>query len=522
MKKSYMSVKWFAAIMSLILIFSFFPSAHAEGSFTSANYNGRTYKIYVPGGYQPANSVPLVVMLHGCTQDPDQFAMGTQMNALAEIHNFIVIYPEQPFSANSSKCWNWFDPAHQSRGSGEPALIVGMVNQVKSQYSIDSNRIYVAGLSAGAAMAVILGATYPDVFAAINVSSGLEYKAATDMISAFTAMRNGGPDPEIQGTLAYNAMGSNKRVVPVIVFHGDSDYTVAPVNGQQVISQWAKTNDLVSENTITDTPTQTIIGQVPGGKSYTRYVYKDNTGAVIMEKYIVHGMGHAWSGGSSAGSYTDPGGPNASQIIYDFFMAHPKNGSTPSDDTTPPVTTPDPPGGTDDNHTITLKSIDLEDGYVGQLLADGYSTEVCKIGDKGMFNTDTYRTILSFDTSSIPPSAVIRNATLRIYRKSLTGTVNSLTVDIKNGYFGTSSGIELLDYNSMATLPGAMSMDVPNSNNEYVEATLPPEALAFLTTGNKIQFRIKAETNASFVANTLEVYGGNTIQYAPQLIISYE
>ncbi|MGH2543086.1 MAG: extracellular catalytic domain type 1 short-chain-length polyhydroxyalkanoate depolymerase, partial [Ardenticatenaceae bacterium] len=196
------------ALGALILLFGLLPVLPARaGTFLTESYNGRLYKVYLPTGYQPGTPAPLVVMLHGCTQDPDQFAAGTEMNSYAEQHTFIVVYPDQPASANSSKCWNWFEPAHQSRGGGEPATIVEIVNEVKSDYTIDENRVYVAGLSAGAAMSVILGATYPDEFAALGVSAGLEYKAATSLVGAFTALTIGGPDPVAQGNAAYSAMG---------------------------------------------------------------------------------------------------------------------------------------------------------------------------------------------------------------------------------------------------------------------------------------------------------------------------
>lgn len=309
-------------------------SSSAAGSFTSKTYNGRTYKLYVPSSYQGGAVLPLVVMLHGCTQDPDQFAAGTQMNALAETEKFFVLYPEQPSSANSNKCWNWFDTAHQSRGSGEPALIAGMVNQIKSSYSIDADQVFVGGLSAGAAMSVIMGATYPDIFAAISVGAGLEYKAATSVTGAYTAMSSGGPNPIQQGDLAYLAMGEHKRVVPVILFHGTADYTVAPINAHQILSQWAQTNDRASDgldnNNIDDTADQTLPGTVSGGRSYTQYIYKDTAGKTVMEKYMIEGMGHAWSGGSTSGSYTDHKGPNATKLSWNFFKNHPKNGDAPN------------------------------------------------------------------------------------------------------------------------------------------------------------------------------------------------
>ena len=238
--------------------------ASAAGQFLTKMYEGRVYKVYIPGGYVAGTQGPVVLMLHGCTQNPDDFAAGTEMNALAEERTFIAIYPEQPASSNANKCWNWFEPAHQSRGSGEPALLVGMVNQVKSEYSVDNNRVYVAGMSAGAAMSVVLAATYPDVFAAMGESAGLEYKAGTDLATALLAQNQGGPDPTEQGNMAYAAMGAYKRVVPTIIFHGTLDVTVVVTNAHQVASQWAQTNDLASDgvddNNIDDTPEVTLPG----------------------------------------------------------------------------------------------------------------------------------------------------------------------------------------------------------------------------------------------------------------------
>ncbi|MBA4543283.1 MULTISPECIES: PHB depolymerase family esterase [Thermoactinomyces] len=308
---------------------TFAKTAFSAGQFIRDTApDGRVYKLYIPSGYDGTTPLPLVVMLHGCTQSPDDFAAGTEMNAYAEQNRFFVVYPEQPVSANLSKCWNWFDSSNQSRGRGEPASIVGVVNKIKSNYPVDSRRVYVAGLSAGGAMSVILGAAYPDVFAAIGVGSGLEYKAATSVLYSGTAMLYGGPDPVQQGNLAYQAMGGYARVVPTIVFHGTADYTVNPVNGNQIISQWAQTNDRASDgmdnNNIDDQADVTSYRSVPNGRTYTDSLYKDQNGTVVMEKIMVNGMGHAWSGGSAAGTYTDPTGPKASSIIWNFFDSHPK------------------------------------------------------------------------------------------------------------------------------------------------------------------------------------------------------
>ena len=292
-------------------------------------HGSHPYSVYIPERFPFGSPVPLMVMLHGCTQTALDFAAGTHMNQLAEQYGFIVVYPQQTLTHNRNLCWNWFTPSNQRRGRGEPASIAGIVQtmeQQTSQWRIDTSRIYVAGISAGAAMAVILGATYPDIFAAIGVHSGVEYQAATSWTRSLKAMQQGGPDPALQGQRAHDAMGRFSHRVPTIVFHGTHDTIVSPINGDQTIQQWMQTDHLTSNGTYQaefHRPSSTTAGQVPGGHPFTVFSWTDTHGDEVQAYWKVQGMGHAWSGGSPNGSYTDPLGPNASLAMYQFFMDHP-------------------------------------------------------------------------------------------------------------------------------------------------------------------------------------------------------
>lgn len=275
------------------------PGARWEARAHRGPEGSRAYKLYVPA--PRPGPLPLLVMLHGCTQDPDDFARGTRMNALAEEMGFLVAYPEQTQAANAQRCWNWFNPADQGRG-GEPLLIAGIARDVVRDEATDPSRVYVAGLSAGGAQAAIMGRAFPEVFAGVGVHSGLACGAARDLPSALQAMRSGG------------APGRG-RPMPTIVFHGDRDATVHPVNGDEVAAQ-ARPEGRGAERA------ETTRGEAPGGLAFTRTTHADAAGRPVLERWAVHGAGHAWSGGDPSGSHTEPRGPDASRAMATFLLRH--------------------------------------------------------------------------------------------------------------------------------------------------------------------------------------------------------
>ncbi len=269
----------------------------------------RDYKLFVPPCYT-GEPMPLVLMLHGCKQNPDDFAAGTRMNELAQQHGFLVAYPAQTARANGSNCWNWFERAHQQRDGAEPSLLAGIVADVARTHAVNAGRVFVAGLSAGAAMAVILGREYPDVFAAVAVHSGLPAGAAHDMPSAFAAMQGRHAAPR--------QPQAEVRAARSIVFHGDADATVVAANGAAVAGH------AVAAFEQQGAPLQRLGGSAfsAGGKRSTTTRFIDSDGRTAVEEWVVHGGAHAWFGGSAAGSYTDPRGPDASAEIVRFFLQH--------------------------------------------------------------------------------------------------------------------------------------------------------------------------------------------------------
>ena len=283
------------------------PGEFAQGSHTHASLT-RRYKLFTPPSRVDVGTEDhvetgrsLVVMLHGCTQNADDFAAGTAMNELAGQQGVCVLYPEQSATANPQCCWNWFKHNHQSRGRGEAALLASMTLGVMQQHGIDPRRVYIAGLSAGGAMAATVAAAYPEIFAAVGVHSGLAVGAASNVAQALAAMKSGAAD---------STVASSTSNVPSIVFHGDQDRTVHPRNGEQLLEALDVSAARRAEQ-----------GVSKQGQSFTRTCYFRNN-VSFAELWVLHGAGHAWSGGSAKGSYTDARGPDASAEMLRFFAEH--------------------------------------------------------------------------------------------------------------------------------------------------------------------------------------------------------
>lgn len=271
-------------------------------SYSNA-HGERAYKLFAPTphGSQP---MPLVIMLHGCKQNAVDFSIGTGMNDLAEQHGCLVAYPIQPRSASRGKCWNWYKPEHQQRELGEPSLIAGITRDVIANFNVDATRVYVAGLSAGGAMAAVMIHTYPDIYAAAGIHSGLPYRRASGLFSALGAMKIGVTAPR-----ALSAVPIHAPRRPLIVFHGDMDGTVHPSNGWELLQGFDGT--AVSEEKV---------AQADGRRSTVKKVQSSD--GIDAEYWLVHGGPHAWAGGNVDGSFTDVSGPDASAEMLRFFLAH--------------------------------------------------------------------------------------------------------------------------------------------------------------------------------------------------------
>lgn len=323
-----MKFKQIMIAVGLLVMLNVGVKGGSWASGTVKNSSGALgYKVWTSSGYRKEKPVPLILMLHGCMQNAEGLAAISAINDLADKENFLVVYPEQSATSNPLRCWNWFDPKHQSRDVGEPSLLAAVIQDVRSSFSVDGQRVFAVGVSAGAAMTVVLGVTYPEIFAGLGVIIGAEYKAGTTVEGGLAAMKVGGPDPNQQGLLAFQSAqkisGLLKKRMPVIAFHGTKDPYLNPVNTDQLIAQWAETNDYLDDGKGNDSVTSERFketkGSVPDGYSFTKFSYHDRSGRLLMEKWIVDGLGHAWPGSPITNAFADPKGPNATAEMWRFF-----------------------------------------------------------------------------------------------------------------------------------------------------------------------------------------------------------
>ena len=389
----------------------------AAGSYTRHSYGGLAYTKYVPDSVDGSTAVPLVVMLHGCTQDADDFATGTRMNEVADEHGFIVLYPEQSSSRHYNQCWQWFNDENTTRGQGELAIVKGMVDEVKADHDVDDSEVYAAGLSAGGAMVPNLVAEYADVFSAAGVHSGLEYDAVESELDGTLALTQcNAKDPQTAGTEAYEAMADYgvTAQVPTIVFHGSDDTTVYPCNGEQATEQATQTNDLAydgNDDGDVDYSADRTYSDCSNPKCVSVYEYHDPEGDSVVEYWEVSGMDHAWSGGDSSGSYTDPDGPDASRAMWSFFADDSSEPGDPPENQAPvaeghadpnsaapgETITFDASNSTDSDGTIERYEWNFDDGTTatGETVAHSYDgtgekvVELTVTDDAGATGTDT-------------------------------------------------------------------------------------------------------------------------------------
>ena len=313
------------------------PGRFVDGAFTS-DAGTRRWRLWVPSGYDAAKRHALVVMLHGCTQDPDDLARGTRVAEHADRRTVLVLLPEQPASANVKKCWNWYDPAHQQRDAGEPALIAGMTRQVMGDWAVDTQRVFLAGISAGAAMAAVVAVAYPDVYAAVALHSGIPYRAAASVMEGVNVMATGAPDAPRLARAAYEAMGVRARPIPAMIVQGAADAVVRPINAVHTRDIWLAMNAMATARKLDAgaspaAPTRRTENRSGGLDAVTECYAGAAAGDCDVETLTVSGLGHAWSGGSKLGTFTDERGPDATDEIFRFLLAHPmpaRPGSTAS------------------------------------------------------------------------------------------------------------------------------------------------------------------------------------------------
>jgi poly(hydroxyalkanoate) depolymerase family esterase len=293
--------------------------APAEGRFEWHEFgtgaSGRRYKLYVPAAYDARRPAPLVVLLHGCTQDPDDLSRGTRMNELAERQGVIVAYPEQPARANPLKCWRWFDAAQQRPDGEEVAAIAGLTRDVMRTYRVDARRVHVAGISAGGAMALIVAASFPDLYASAASHSGVAVGAARSAEEALAVMRGGVADSVDLAARLRAVAGPSMRAIPLLVLHGDADNVVNARNGRQTASQWGAAFGLTASGAAESSEV--------AGRRVERSVLSRGSGTPVVELHVVTGLAHAWSGGSKTGTYADEAGPSAAEAMLAFFARHP-------------------------------------------------------------------------------------------------------------------------------------------------------------------------------------------------------
>lgn len=535
-----------------------------KGESVELDITGRLAKLYISSKYRQGIDIPLVVMLHGDGQTAEQFERLTNMNEIADDRGFNVLYLSAD-SSNPLTSWEWYSTSVQA-GSGDTAYIVDAINAINATYSIDDSRIYAVGFGAGAVMANIVAATNPTLIKAIAVVSGTQYAAASNLNTSFNAKENGST---ATSQAIIDAMGTKGDVTPVIVIHGVNDETFDIVNADLTISQWADANDILDNETDDDSVSASP-SKTETFSTYSKYVYNNANGLTVMEKYVVSNMGYAWSGGSVAGDYTYTSGPNASELIYDFFAKTAELDyyvKPVEKDVTAPVTTPLINGGTfEESVTVSLSvnenattyytldgttpttasniytapfiltetttvkffSVDesgnIEDvktevytivqkqystveigydkslsGYAGTITYFGYGTDVVKAGLAGLYNGESFRGIISFDTSTVN-SSDIESAVLRLYIGAWGSAVNSISIDIANGYFG-SSGIQLADFSASASATGIATASPVSSG--YIDINIPSSAYSHI--GAHTEFRICSTVTNGFSESVVEI-----------------